>query len=222
MQQINKPYEGLFITIEGGEGCGKSTLSKALAEVLKKRGYSVHLTREPGGTPLSEKIRQLILHPEKGMKICDRAELLLFLAARAQHIEEVLLPELRAGHLVICERFHDSTIAYQGCARYLGVHDVESLCKLASGKLEADFTLLLDIDPKEGLKRVSEGRLGGLDRMEEEALQFHQEVRQGFLHLADHNPHRICIIDGSLSEAKVLECALKELEPRLMLKPIGS
>src|SRR5688500_10278574 len=128
MQQINKPYEGFFITIEGGEGCGKTTLSNKLAVELENKGYTVFKTREPGGTPLSERIRDLLLNSNES--IADKAELLLFLTARVQQMEDKIKPALRQGYIVICERFNDSTIAYQGCARGLGMDYVEKLCQL--------------------------------------------------------------------------------------------
>lgn len=220
MQQINKPYEGLFITIEGGEGSGKSTLSQKLAEELQKRGYEVVKTREPGGSALSEYLRNLLLNPSPQMKIGSRAELLLFLAARAQHIEELIAPALRESKVVICERFNDSTIAYQGSARHLGMHAVENLCKAAfEGCSQPDCTLFLDIDPEEGFKRVKAQRGEAIDRMEKEKLQFHREVRQGYLHLADQHQDRIVVLDAALPLETVFKAALEGLEPHLMLKP---
>lgn len=218
MQQINKPYEGLFITIEGGEGSGKSTLADSLAKELTNRGYSVFKTREPGGTLLSEHIRQLLLYPKEDYQIGDRAELFLFLAARAQHVEESILPALRQGKVVICERFNDSTIAYQGGARYLGMHFVEQICKFVCD-MEPNCTLFLDLDPAEGMRRVEKQTDKPIDRVEHEHLQFHKEVRQGFLHLADKYPNRISVLDASLPPGQVLAAALKEVEAHLMLKP---
>lgn len=217
---MSKSYGGFFITIEGGEGSGKSTFARGLSEMLLLKGYKVFSTREPGGTLLSEKIREIILNPEASIKIGDRAELLLFLAARAQHIEEVLLPRLHDGEIVICERFSDSTIAYQGAARHLGMEHVETFCKFATS-IEADLTFLLDIDPKEGLKRVREVRKSSFDRIENEQIQFHGEVRQGYLHLADQYPERILILDATLPKERLLEGAFTELEPRLLVKPKG-
>lgn len=219
--QINKPYPGLFITLEGGEGSGKTTLSQKLAEVLQSRGYEIVITREPGGSSLSEFLRDLLLNPEKKYKMGERAELLLFLAARAQHVEEQILPALRAGKVVICDRFNDSSIAYQGCARHLGMHYVEKLCLLATEGLAAPHcTLFFDLDPTIGIQRVKGKRL--FDRLEQEELQFHTEVRQGYLHLADQYPERIEIIDAALSQGEVLKACLKALEPHLCLKPSHS
>jgi dTMP kinase len=215
MQQISKPYEGLFVTIEGGEGCGKTTLTNRLALELEKKGYSVLKTREPGGTPLSEEIRKLLLNSEKKYSISEKAELLLFLTSRAQHIEESIKPALREGRIVICERFNDSTIAYQGCARGLGMDYVTQLCALVGE--EPDFTLLLDIDPLEGMQRMlKEGKQP--DRIEQERLQFHKEVRRGFLHLADVCPHRICVLDATLTVEELAQGAMEALAPHLMIR----
>jgi dTMP kinase len=214
MQQINKPYDGLFITIEGGEGCGKTSLATSLTAELEKRGYSVLKTREPGGTSLSECIRKILLTNEE-CNMSEKAELLLFLAARAQHVEEAIKPALHQGKIVLCERFNDSTVAYQGCARGLGLDFVKNLCEFV---IEGpDFTLLLDIDPTEGLRRMKEkGKQP--DRIEKEDLQFHWEVRRGYLELADHYPQRIAVLDAAGSLDEVFEAAIKALEPHLMIR----
>lgn len=223
MQQINQPYAGLFITVEGGEGAGKSTIACRLVKELELRGYEVVETREPGGPPLSEFLRELLLNPKKQFTIGERAELLLFLASRAQHVEEQILPALRDGKIIICDRFNDSTIAYQGFARHLGKQYVEMLCQLATEELgEPNCTLLLDLDPEMGLQRVKESRLDTLDRLEKEQLQFHREVRQGYLHLADEYPDRIEVVDASQPLESVVKNCIKVLEPHLSLKPSRS
>jgi dTMP kinase len=217
MQQRNNPYEGLFITIEGGEGVGKTTLTQKLGEHLEKKGYQVLRTREPGGSPFSEQMRNFLLNPH--IVIGERAELFLFLASRAEHLDKLILPALRAGKIVICERFNDSTIAYQGCARKLGMNYVEEVCRLAFSSFEPDRTLFLDIDPLEGLKRVRWSRGESFDRIEQEELQFHHEVRQGFLHLADKYPNRIAVLDAGREPDLVFDDAVKALDPYL-LKPL--
>ncbi|MCC5832614.1 MAG: dTMP kinase [Chlamydiales bacterium] len=223
MQQINKPYKGLFITVEGGEGSGKTTISAHISKALEMRNYEVIQTREPGGAPLSEQLRELILNPKEKYAIGERAELLLFLAARAQHIEEQILPALRDGKVVVCDRFNDSSIAYQGYARHLGKHYVEKLCLLATeGLAEPNCTLFLDLDPIVGIERVRNLRPNRFDRLEQEKLQFHREVRQGYLHLADEYPDRIEVIDASLPIEKVVELCMDALEPHLSLKPFHS
>jgi dTMP kinase len=211
----NKPYKGFFLTIEGGEGSGKSYLAEKLTLELRALGYQVVKTREPGGSLLSEELRKLILEPPSGVKIGDRAELLLFLASRAEHVEEVILPALHEGKIVLCERFNDSTIAYQGCARHLGMGYVDKLCHLAT-TLDPDLTLLLDLDPELGLERVEKKRQSAFDRLEREHLQFHRDVRQGFLHLADQYPSRITIVDANNPPEIVLATALQAVGSALV------
>lgn len=196
---MKKSNSSLFVTFEGGEGAGKSMLVASLVKALSNRGLNVTATREPGGSELGNQIRQLLLHQEKG-SISDRAELLLFLASRAQHVDKLIVPALNAGHIVLCDRFSDSTIAYQGAARGLGVSGVEHLCNFATGGLIPDITFLLDIEPEIGFKRVrnAQERGGGIDRIESEALSFHNSVRQGFLDIASRYPDRVKVIDATL------------------------
>ncbi|MCH9608814.1 MAG: Thymidylate kinase [Chlamydiales bacterium] len=214
MTEKSRPYDGLFITIEGGDGCGKSSLTQKLVQEFEQEGYDIFQTREPGGTPLSEHLRDLLLNPDS-FQVSKRAEMLLFLTARVQHIDERILPALRTGKIVICERFNDSTVAYQACARHLGMKEVEELCHLACGGLVPDCTLLLDLDPEIGLSRVQ----GKKDRLESEKLQFHKDVRQGYLHLADEHPDRIFIVDAEQTLEGVFQSALTQLKPHLLLKP---
>ncbi|NGX54425.1 MAG: Thymidylate kinase [Chlamydiae bacterium] len=210
---MSKEYKGCFITIEGGDGSGKSTLTEKLAQEFTSRGYTIVKTREPGGTPLSEKIRHLVLNPNTDFTICDRSELLLYLASRLQHIEEIIVPALREGKVVICERFNDSTIVYQGCARHLGMSYVEELCALAcNGLATPDRTLYLDLDPEIGLHRIKSQSDRELDRLELEKLQFHKQVRQGYLQLADKHPERITIIDAGQPQEDVYKAALQAVE----------
>lgn len=218
MSPHSKAYSGFFLTVEGGDGSGKSTVAVALAAALKKRNYDLLHTREPGGTPLSEHIRKLLLEPPSSITISEKSELLLYLAARVEHLDEVLLPALRQGKIVLCERFNDSTIAYQGCARHLGMGYVEELCTLACSGVEPDLTLFLDIAPELGLARVKKER--GADRLEREDLQFHHEVRQGYLHLADKYPQRISILDAEQPLEMVIDRALVIVEERLTVKPV--
>lgn len=205
----NKPYSGYFITIEGGEGAGKSTLAQSLHSHLSK-DHDLLLTREPGGTLLSEKIRELVLHSAQAPSA--RAELLLFLAARLEHVDQVILPALNQGKVVICERFHDSSVVYQGLARNLGVNWVEELCLLATHHLQPDTTFLLDIDPQNAFSRLETETL---DRIEQEELSFHQVVRQGYLQLADHYPDRIILLDALLDKQELLASCLSYLETLL-------
>lgn len=195
----------MFITFEGGEGAGKSTLALRIRDKLISSGHKVIFTREPGGTHLGEEIRSLLLHRGPTMQVGKEAELFLFLAARAQHIEEVIRPALDSGAIVLCDRFSDSTIAYQGAGKELGCDYVEACCQLVARWCEPDLTFLVDIDPTVGLARV-DGRKqnnGVRDRMEQEALAFHKRVREGFLKRAQKFPERICILDGTQNKEQV-------------------
>lgn len=179
---------GLFITFEGGEGVGKSTQVKRLKNALETSGHEVLVTREPGGTPIAERIRGVLLDPENdGMT--PMAELMLYEAARAQHVGELIQPALDAGKTVLCDRFSDSTTAYQGAGRELALADVEVLHQQATGGLLPDVTILLDLDPAVGLSRAKGDGAG--DRIEKESLAFHERVRTGFLALAERSPNRI-------------------------------
>jgi dTMP kinase len=197
--------EGFFITFEGGEGGGKSTVLQALYDFLSSKGFNIITTREPGGVLLSEEIRLLLLEKEQ-LKIDKRAELLLFLAARAQHVHELILPYLKKGYIVLCDRFNDSSIAYQGIARGLGEETVRAIADFSSFSLKPNLTLLFDIDPKVGLKRTL--NLGRFDRIENEQLEFHEKVRQAYLELAKKEPDRIIILDASKDKELVIEQAL--------------
>lgn len=190
--------KALFITFEGTEGGGKSTQIRNTAAFLKKNKHKVLLLREPGGTRVSEAIREVLLNPEnKGMSA--EAELLLYLAARAQLVREKILPALEKGVSVILDRFEDSTFAYQGYGRGLSMKNIETVSRLwVRGGLKPDLTIILDIDPAKGLARG-----GRHDRMEKESMKFHRRVRQGFLSLARKNPKRYGVIDATLSIKEV-------------------
>ncbi len=203
---------GKFVTFEGPDGSGKTTQIKRVAEVLRDRGYEVVLTREPGGTKISEDIREILLDPKNSMS--DRTEALLYAAARAQHVEELIIPALREGKIVLCDRFTDSTLAYQGYGRGISLALLETVNKLAIGDLKPDLTIILDIKPEEGLTRIRDKRLKDSntteDRIEQETLEFHERVRSGFLNLALEAPGRYKIIWATSSEeqifSKVIAC----------------
>lgn len=201
---------GRFITVEGGEGSGKSTLIQRLKEHLTGQGIEVVVTREPGGTPLGEAIRHLLLQNHSSMTIGPLAELLLFLSARAQHLDELIRPSLNQGKTVICDRFNDSTIAYQGTARNLNLQEVASLCDQVCAGTQPQLTLLLDIDPRIGLKRAKSRSAS--DRMELETLTFHNKVREAFRNLAGQHSDRIVLLDASQSPDHVFAEALKALQ----------
>jgi dTMP kinase len=206
---------GLFITFEGGEGCGKSTQIARLAERLRAEGRAVRQTREPGGTELGEAIRNLLQHDEAGHGMCAESELLLFTAARAQIVRELILPALERSEIVLCDRFADSTTVYQGVARAIDPIEAAAINQFACGGLVPDLTILIDLDPETGLQRARENRGAPLDRMEQEALAFHQQVRKGYLELAGIDEERFMIVDGS----KDIDALEKEIwnavEPRL-------
>lgn len=200
-----------FITLEGPEGCGKTTQAKLLAESLETRGVRVKLTREPGGDPVSEEIRAVLLDgPDHS--VVDRTELLLYLAARAQHTERVIRPALAEGCVVICARYADSTIAYQGYGSGLDLDLVRRMNDFATGGLVPDLTILLDIDVETGLSRQHDW-----NRMERKAVEYHERVRQGFLTEARLDPDRFAVVDASASIDAVHAEALRILATRLHL-----
>lgn len=181
----------LFITFEGTEGGGKTTQILKMKEYLERCGRKVLLLREPGGTRVSEAIREIILNKEY-TEMADSSELLLYLAARAQIVNEKILPALKKGIVVICDRFEDSTLAYQGYGRGFSLKDIQSVSKMfVRGTLQPDLTILLDIDPAKGMKRG-----GRHDRMERQSIAFHQKVRKGFLSLAKKNTKRYKVLDA--------------------------
>jgi dTMP kinase len=209
----NHSVSGIFITLEGGEGAGKSTVLKHLSDHYTKQGREVISLREPGGTQLGESIRHLLLDNSKNTHITARAELLLFLASRAQLIEEVIKPALAQGKVVICDRFNDSTVVYQGVARHLGMETVQKLCLFACEEREPDLTLYLDIDPEKGLKRAQKAQkdYSKTDRFESEKLDFHRAVHQGYQILAKQNPKRIKTVDASKPVEEVIKQAISYL-----------
>lgn len=180
-----------FIVFEGGEGAGKSTQSAALADYLEARGHTVMRTREPGGTPAAEAIRSVLLDPAH-TGLDDRAEALLFAAARGDHAARVIRPALERGDIVVCDRFMDSSVAYQGVARGLGIERIADLSLWATGGLRPDLTIVLDVDPVLGLARVI-----GPDRLEAEPPEWHARVRQAFLDIAAASPGDYLVLDGS-------------------------
>jgi dTMP kinase len=203
--------DGVFITFEGGEGSGKSTQVKALARRLEAAGMPVRVLREPGGTAVGEAIRAILLDPEH-TGLDDTAEILLYEAARAQLVADVIEPALEAGEIVLCDRFYDSTTAYQGFARELPIDVVRRLNAIATGGLAPDRTLVLDVDPALGIARATKQ---GADRLEAESLAFHHRVRAGFLAIAAEEPRRVRVIDASGdvgSVAREVAAALADVE----------
>jgi len=187
---------GKLIVFEGVEGCGKSTQIHLCQQWLEKLGLSVVLTREPGGTVLGSHLRQLLLEKSDDQPIAHLTELLLYAADRAQHVAQELLPNLAAGKYILCDRYTDSTIAYQGYGRGFDLNMIEQLNQIATNGLISDVTIWLDVNVEEGLTR-KRGTGNELDRIEQETLDFHQRVQQGYANLAAAHPAQIFRVDGS-------------------------
>ncbi len=191
---------GAFITFEGTEGSGKSTQIALLAEFLASRGRKVMLTREPGGTLIGDQIRKILLDPANEA-LDATSELLLYAASRAQHVTEVIRPALKSGRIVLCDRFSDATLAYQGYGRGLDRELIRTLDRMVTGEMRPDLTLLLDIETTTGLARAhgrnSSSGLEGEARFENEDIAFHTRVRQGYRALAEEEPDRIRVVDAS-------------------------
>ncbi len=184
---------GLFITIEGTDGSGKSTQIDLLSKYLTSKGYNVICTREPGGTPISEKIREIIID-KNNSDMTDMTEAMLYAAARAQHVSQVIIPALNEGDIVISDRFTDSSVVYQGFARSMGERFIKNINKYATGDLDPDITFLLKLKPEEGLARKK--AQAELDRLEAEKFSFHQRVYDGYVRLAKRHKERIKVIDA--------------------------
>lgn len=197
--------KGYLITLEGPEGSGKTTHGVMLREYLVKKGYEVTLTHEPGGTPLGKKLRQILLTPDEDV-FSSLCELFLYLADRANHMEKVIGPALNEGKVVICDRFIDATVAYQGYGRGLGLELIKELNSLATGQIEPDLTIILDIEAELGLLKAVNSKLEqGLkdgDRLEQVGLDFHRRVRAGYLKIAyeDRSRVKLIAVDGPIEE----------------------
>ncbi len=210
----------LFITFEGIEGCGKTTQISLLADHLRQLGMQVVTTREPGGCPIADAIRNILLHPANNALV-PRAELLLYAAARAQHVDEVVRPALLSGAVVLCDRYTDATLAYQGYGRGLDIELIRHLNQLASGGLPPQLTLLLDMPETDGLARANRRNTAAAmeqeSRFEMESLQFHRRIRNGYLELAAQEKERFRVIDARGDVAAVsrrIRLAVEPLLPR--------
>lgn len=193
--------KGLFITFEGADGCGKSTQLKMTAEYLQNKGYEVISTRDPGGTPLGSKIREILLHHDG--KVATYCELFLYLADRAQHIDEKIIPALQEGKVILCDRYVDSTLAYQGYARGVDTEEILKLNNIVAKNLMPDLTFVFDVSTEVAEQRVVKRTNEAKDRMESEAKEFHHKVRAGFLDLAEKYPERIKVINANQEIEKV-------------------
>ena len=194
--------KGLFIVFEGGEGTGKTTAIETVYEWLNEKGLKCIKTREPGGIKISEEIRQVILNKEN-VKMDGRTEALLYAAARRQHLVEKVIPALENGYIVLCDRFIDSSLAYQGYARNLGIDEVMSINKFAIGEYMPDLAILFDLDPQIGLDRISKNDEREVNRLDLEKLDFHEKVREGYNIVYNLNKNRIVKIDASKSKKEV-------------------
>ena len=202
---------GLFITIEGPDGAGKTTVLNELfprLQMIAKK--EIIKTREPGGVLIAEKIRQIILNPDH-RQMDERTEALLYAAARRQHLVEVIMPALNEGKIVICDRFVDSYLTYQGAGRRIGMKEIAQINEFATEGLEPDFTLYLDVDSDTGLRRIQNHRKQDVDRLDLEGLEFHQRVRHAYLKLAEENPVRIHRIDAKMSLQEVVESSFSAI-----------
>ena len=198
--------QGLFITFEGPDGCGKTTQMNLLAQYFEKRGKKVVLTREPGGKGLGEKVREILLNYNG--EVSDRCESFLFLADRAQNIDIIVKPAVEKGEIVLCDRHIDSTVAYQGYGRGLDLNEINILNNLATGGKKPDLTLVFDVDVETSMKRVGKEK----DRMESAGIEFHNRVRNGYLELATQEPDRIKVLDATKTIEEIHEKVIEIIE----------
>ncbi|MCM3745685.1 dTMP kinase [Sporosarcina luteola] len=209
--------KGIFITFEGPEGAGKTTVIAEIYKRLAQEGKKAILTREPGGIRISEKIRHIILDNEH-QEMDGRTEALLYAAARRQHLVERILPALSEGEIVLCDRFVDSSLAYQGHARGLGMDEVMSINAFAIGKTMPDLTIYFDVPPEEGLRRISKNDEREQNRLDNETLQFHEKVNEGYQLLLKQFPNRIISTDASKPLSEVTENVWKIIRSQLITK----
>lgn len=198
--------QGLFITFEGPDGCGKTTQMNLLAQYFEKKGKKVVLTREPGGKGLGEKVREILLNYDG--EVSDRCESFLFLADRAQNIDIIVKPAVKQGEIVLCDRHIDSTVAYQGYGRGLDINEINILNNLATGGKKPDLTLVFDVDVETSMKRVGKEK----DRMESAGIDFHNRVRNGYLELAEQEPTRIKVLDATKTIEEIHEKVVEIIE----------
>lgn len=210
----NMAHSGLFITFEGPEGSGKSTQIRHLKTALEAEGFDVLHTREPGGTPISDAIRAILLD-KANTELSPRAETLLYNAARAQLIDEVIRPALAAGKIVLCDRYADSTTAYQGYGRNQSLEAMQTLWQFATQSLTPDLTILFDLDPLIGLQRKQAGDEAEWNRIEAESIAFHERVYRGYLALAQSDPERWLAVDATATIDELRQILFDTISPRL-------
>jgi dTMP kinase len=209
---LNDDNRGYLITFEGSEGSGKTTQVNRIAERFEKHNYEVLVTREPGGTPIGEEIRHILMHSENGSAMTPETELLLFAASRAQLVREVIAPAVSAGKVVLCDRFLDSTTVYQGVGRRIASGPVQMINEFAVGRVMPDVTVIIDLPAEVGLERARRRAREMPDRMEQENIEFYRKVRQGYLILAKTLPGRYIVVDGTGSIEEVEETIWRELK----------
>ena len=205
---------GLFITIEGPEGSGKTTVAKKIVETLQNEGYKVLYTREPGGVGIAEKIRDIILDVNN-TNLDPRSEALLYAASRRQHLVEKVLPALNNGYIVICDRFVDSSLAYQGHARKIGIDEIYDINTFAIDTHWPDITILLDIEPEIGLQRIMKNRQDEVNRLDLEGLNFHNLVHEGYQIIKEKYASRITLVDGNQTPEVVFNSVYKLIKDKI-------
>jgi dTMP kinase len=218
MEEQSNMNQGLFVSFEGPEGAGKTTIINLLIEQLKKDGFQAISTREPGGIEIAEQIREVILN-KNNTAMDARTEALLYAAARRQHLVEKVKPALEVGSILLCDRFLDSSLAYQGYARGLGIDEVLSINQFAIENMMPRVTFYFDIDPKIGLERIHKNNGREVNRLDLENIEFHQRVREGYLLLADRYPERLVKIDASQPLQQVFDEVQGKLKQILHTKP---
>ena len=206
--------KGIFISLEGPDGAGKSSVLEALIPILEAKGQAFVTTREPGGVAVAEKIRDVVLDP-KHTEIDEKTELLLYIASRRQHLVERILPALDRGEMVLVDRFIDSSVTYQGFGRGLKVADIDWLNDFATDGLKPDLTLYFDIEAEEGLARIAKSKERGADRLDRESVEWHRRVREGYLSILEKEPNRVRKIDASQPLEKVVADTLAVLAERV-------
>jgi dTMP kinase len=199
--------KGLFITFEGIEGCGKTTQAELLADYFRQQGREVLLTREPGGPKISESIRKILLSKDN-YEMLPETEMLLYMASRSQHTGEWIIPAIESGKDVISDRYYDSSIAYQGAARKIERNIIDIIIKYATFGLRPDLTFLIDLPVEKGLSRL---KIGHIDRLEQESLEFHNKVREGFLKIAESEKKRYIVIDGNKTVEGIHKIIIKKV-----------
>lgn len=210
-EKLFMTQRGYFITFEGADGCGKTTQIGIINEYFKNKNVETVVTREPGGSDLGTDLRKILLHYEK--PVSNVAETFLYLADRAQHIEYKIKPTLEAGKIVLCDRHTDSTLAYQGYGRNQNLEQIKTLNSIATNGIIPDLTIVFDIETEIALKRLGDEK----DRMEQEGIEFHKKLRQGYLEIAKNDPKRVKVINANQSIDEVSKCTIKIIEEFLKL-----